>query len=83
MDPESKELLKATYKLVEENNSMIKKMYRHQRLSSLFRILYWVIVFGIGIGLFYYLQPYVDQFKGFVSDTTTTLNNFKSTFQKK
>jgi cytoskeletal protein RodZ len=80
MDPEDKELLKATYKLAEENNAILKKMRRNQRIASLLRVLYWVIVIGIGVGIFYFIQPYVDSVTNFFKETGDTIEGIKNTF---
>lgn len=48
------------YELVEENNQMLKKMRRNMRISSIFRIVYWAAIIGSAVGLYYYLQPFVE-----------------------
>ncbi len=60
MNPEEKELLEKTYEMVEENNHILKSIRRANRWSAFFRIFYWIIIIGASIGVFYFLQPYVD-----------------------
>lgn len=67
MDFEEKELIRKTFSLAEENNRMLRKMRTSMRVGRIFRILYWIIVIGITIGAFYYIQPYIDQLMGVYS----------------
>lgn len=61
MDPESKKLLEETYSLAEENNRMLRSMKRSIMWSHIMSILYWVLIIGVSIGAFYFIQPYLDQ----------------------
>lgn len=57
MEPEDKRMLKRILDLTEDNHKMLKKLHHAlwwQRFSS---FLYWVVVIGASIGLYYYLQP--------------------------
>jgi hypothetical protein len=60
MDSNEKELLEKTYEMVKENNNILKSIRNSNRWSALFRVFYWIIIIGISIGAFYYIQPYVD-----------------------
>lgn len=53
-------LLQKTYKLVQESNTELHKIRRAQKLRTFLNIVYWLIIVGVSIGAFYYLQPYVD-----------------------
>jgi hypothetical protein len=64
MTPEERSLLERTYQLAEENNQILTSMRRRGRLGLIFRICYWVIIIGISIGAFYFIQPYVDFLRG-------------------
>jgi hypothetical protein len=61
MDPADRDLLQATYDLTEENNEILRKMRRGQVISRNLKIVYWVLIVGAGVGLFYYLDPYISQ----------------------
>jgi len=61
MDPESKKFLEETYLLEEENNKMLHSMKRSMLWSRVMSILYWVLIVGISVGAFYFIQPYLDQ----------------------
>ncbi len=82
MDPESKQLLQETFKLASENNKMLKSIKHHQRVASFARSVYWLIVIALGIGAFYYLQPYYNQLISFFKDTGMTLEKFKGMMPK-
>ena len=78
MDPESKQLLQNTFNLAEENNKMLRKMRRAQKMASFMRIIYWLIIIGIGIGAFYFLQPYINQIQKFMQDSGVSINQLKN-----
>ena len=80
MEPESKKLLEQTYKLAEENNTMLKKIRHAQKIASFVRSVYWVIVIGLGIGAFYFVQPYFESLTSFFQDTSDSISNFKDNF---
>ncbi len=78
MDPESKKLLQDTFTLAEDNNKMLHTIRRGQKWTSFLRVVYWIIIIGVSIGAFYFLQPYVDQMKGLIDTTQKTLNQYKN-----
>jgi len=78
MDPETKKLLEDTYHLVEENNKMLHKVRGVQKRATLFSVFYWIVIIGVSVGAFYFLQPYVDGFRDFVTETNSTFDKFKS-----
>lgn len=47
-------------RLLEKNYKLLKKIHKHIVISRIFRIIYWVLIIGAAIGLFYFLQPYVE-----------------------
>ena len=77
MDPESKELLQNTFELAEENNKMLRHIRRSQKIASFVRIVYWLVIVGIGVGAFYFLEPYLNQAQKFIKDSGATINQFK------
>lgn len=56
MDPELKALVKENLKLARETHDLVEKMHSAQKWGRFFRILYWVILIGISVGAFYFLQ---------------------------
>ena len=82
MNPEEKQLLQVTYELTEQNNRMLKHIRRSQKIASFMRFIYWIIVVGIAVGSFYFLQPYVDNITKFIKDSGTTFNSIKNVLPK-
>ncbi len=60
MNPEERSLLERTYKMVEENNSILRTIRRGNRISMAIKALYWIIIIGLSIGAFYVIQPYYE-----------------------
>lgn len=54
-------MLKKTLAISEENNKMLRSIYRAQRWGRVWKITYWVAVVALAFGAYYYIQPYVDQ----------------------
>ncbi|MFA6524126.1 MAG: hypothetical protein WC264_00230 [Candidatus Paceibacterota bacterium] len=78
MDPESKQLLRDTYELADQNNKMLRHIRRSQKVTSFLRFMYWMIIIGIGVGSFYFLQPYVENIQTFIKDSGASLNQIKT-----
>ncbi len=79
MTPEEKSLLERTYKLAEDNNSILRSMRRSNRIGLAMRIFYWVIIIGAGIGALYFLQPYIDQMMQIVDQAQKVIQNVNGT----
>jgi hypothetical protein len=60
MNPNEKELLQKTYDLSEENNKILRGLRRSNRLSSFFRVIYWIIVIVAAYGAYWFIQPYLN-----------------------
>jgi DNA helicase TIP49 (TBP-interacting protein) len=63
MDPDDRRLLKKTLQLAEENNKILRKLHRAEKMRRLFRLLYWVAIIALSLGAYYLVQPYVEQLK--------------------
>jgi len=68
MEPEEKNLLKKVFKLSEENNHMLHTIRGIQKRQFFFSIVRWLFIIGISIGLFYFVQPFVDNFVNFTTE---------------
>ena len=77
MQPEEKKLLEETYKLAEENNEMLHKIRMVQKRQAIFIFIKWFLIIGASVGIFYFLQPYVDVLKSFIGETSSTLSKIK------
>ncbi len=60
MTPEERSLLERTYKLTEENNEILRKIRRGNRWSMAIKATYWIVIIGLSIGAFYFVQPYIE-----------------------
>lgn len=61
MDSELRKMLQELLSLTEENNKMLKKVRGVQKREAFFGALKFIIIVGIGFGVFYYIEPYVNQ----------------------
>ncbi len=60
MQPEEKEMLKKTLELSQENNKILHSMRRQMLTGRIFRVIYWVVIIGAAVGVYYYITPYID-----------------------
>lgn len=82
MNPDEKRLLQKTYEFAEENNKILHKLKRANTRSVLFRWFYWVIIVGISVGAFYFLEPYIKVTTDAYKSIQTELSNVKSITSK-
>lgn len=72
MNPEEKQLLEKTYEIEKENNHILKGIRSSNRWNNFFKIFYWILIIGISVGAFYFVEPYVnkllDTYKGIQGD---------------
>jgi hypothetical protein len=61
MDAEERGLLEKTLKLTEENNRLIHKVRGVQKRQAFWSVLKILVILGIALGAFYYLEPYLDK----------------------
>ncbi len=78
MPPSEKELLEKSVILAEDNNKILRSMRNSMRWGRIMTVVYWVLIIGISVGAFYFLQPYVDQ----VVKTYGSFSNFIRNFGK-
>lgn len=76
MNSEERELLERTLRISEENNKILKGMRRSNRLATIFKVFYWLVIIGLGFGAYYFIEPYVDQFKTVYTQFNSTIKNF-------
>ena len=78
MNPEEKQLLQKTYDLAEENNKILHKLKSANTRSAFFRWVYWIIIVGVSIGAFYFLEPYIKAATNVYKGLQTEISNVKS-----
>jgi uncharacterized protein involved in cysteine biosynthesis len=84
VDPESKKLLEATFQLAQENNHMLHKVRSVQKWATFWRTLKILVVIGIALGSFYFLEPYLNKIANLynsISGMEQKLNGGSSSFQ--
>jgi len=77
MDAESKKLLQDTFNLAQENNNMLHKIRRAQKIARLMTIIYWSFIILSAVGAYYIIQPYVDQLKETYTGATESIKSFQ------
>ncbi len=77
MEEKDRELLRATLKLAEENNRILAKLYRSWWWSRAWKWFYWLVIVGVALGAFYFLQPYVDRLKQLYYSSESQLENVR------
>ena len=60
MQPEEKEMLKKSLELSQENNKMLHSIRRGMFWGRTMRVVYWVVIIGAAIGVYYYIEPYLN-----------------------
>ncbi len=79
MDQELQEIrseLKRIARVAEENNVLLHSIQRRARMSFMFMILKWVVVVGVAIGAFYYIQPFLEQIAAIYQQLTGSKVDF-------
>ena len=64
--------------LTRENNEIIKKMRRLQKIQNTFRIVYWIIIVAVALGAYYFFQPMLDSFFREFDSIKQLINNLSS-----
>ena len=67
------ELLEVTH----ENNKILRSMRRAQRWSSLFRFIYWAVILGSILGVYYYFQPTIQKYMNTFQTSIGIIQNFE------
>lgn len=60
--------------LLEENNKLLKQMRRSQKIGRTMQVLYWLVIVGLAVGAFYFLQPWIEQTLAMYSAITDNMN---------
>ena len=57
---DNKEILNKILETTEDNNKFLKKISRGILFSRIMTFVYWIVILGVGVGAYYYIQPYID-----------------------
>ena len=63
-DEEMKELLEENLEVAQENNKLLKRMYRNSIIALVAKVLIWLIILGVPL---FFLAPYLKPFFSFVT----------------
>jgi hypothetical protein len=67
MDPVLEKKLERHEELLEENNKLLKKVHRHLVVGRAVNIAYWAVIIGAALGLYWILQPFIENLLAFYS----------------
>jgi len=82
MESFERDMLKRAVELSEKNNQILRSMQRSMRISKFFRLLYWLIVIGIAIVVYFYALPYVKQVFNSYGEASDTLSEARSVYEE-
>ncbi|MFP4539665.1 MAG: hypothetical protein ACLFNN_01860 [Candidatus Paceibacterota bacterium] len=75
------ESLADVYELVRENNKMLRQMRDAQRRAGLFKILYWLIIVGVAVVAYLYIEPYLDDLESLYTEAQNASARAIETFE--
>lgn len=58
------ETLEKLYELTQENNVMLKKLEKYQKINTTLKVVYWVIILLSVFGAYFALQPFLASLLG-------------------
>lgn len=79
VDYDIKAYLDHIKELSEENNKILKSIRRSNRIGGFFRFVYYVVIIGISIGAYVYLQPYLNSVMQMTQEIQNTNSKIQST----
>lgn len=77
-DLTNQEKLEEIYRLTVENNHLLHKMQNRDRITIIFRIVYWLAILGALGGAYYYVRPFVDSIKANNSRASGIIQQFET-----
>ena len=81
MDSDEKEMLEETLELSQDNNKMLHTIRRELFWSKVMNIIYWIIIIGVSVGVFYYIQPYLDNLLDTYESVKGQIQNFSNSIK--
>lgn len=78
MEPDSRKL-DELLELTNENNKILRSMRRTQRWSSFFTFLYWAVILGSILGVYYHFQPTIQKYVRTLQTSVGIIQNFEKT----
>ena len=78
---EIREDLKRIMEVLKANNAVLRSIQSRARWSMIFSVLRWLVIIGVAIGAYYYLQPYLQQLADVYQKVTGTQADFMNIFK--
>jgi len=83
MDEEFKVLLRKNLELSKENNRLLKKMRRNAVIGNILRLIWWAVIIGLPIYLYFTVfQPYLQELATVYKNVQTDVGDITSIFSK-
>lgn len=76
-NPNDKAFFQELYRVTEENNVLLKKIRRGQRISQIAQFLPIIIFVLVGVGSMYFIKPYLNQLLGMYGGVQETVGVFE------
>lgn len=80
-DEDIKKLLEANLELSKENNRMIRALHRNYKITRVFRLVYISLILISIFGLYYYLEPYVEEVSRLYGGSANTLKDLQEVIE--
>lgn len=65
VDQDAKKILEQSLQLTKENNEILRGIRNAQRRAQIYRFIYWAVIIAIGLGAYYFVQPYIESLLGY------------------
>lgn len=76
MEPdEIEQILIKTARMAEENNKILRRMQRAQRMAAFMRFVQWIIILGSFAALYYLIQPFIAEIQVLTETYRTMLDS--------
>ena len=83
MDEEFKVLLRKNIELSKENNRLLRKMRRNAIIGNILRIIWWAVIIGLPIYLYFTVfQPYLQELATVYKNIQTEVGEVGSIFNR-
>lgn len=83
MEQETNKLLRKNFELTKKNNKLLKKLHRAAVIGNIFRLVWFAIVVGIPVAIYYYvILPYYIEVTQAYQNVQNGIGDFKDVFNK-
>ncbi len=68
--------------MVDENRALLKKIEQRMRVNQAIKVVYWVIIVGLGVLGYYAAQPYLERIQGAYQGIQSSVDSVSDIFQR-